>query len=69
VLGYLASVPQAEQASVLLVSHNPLVSELLAVLTDTDHANLHIINTSELNVLAVDVPARGLGTLLYRLQS
>lgn len=66
VLQFLAAV-QADH--VLLVTHNPLVSELLAVLTDGDIPSMHIVSTSELNALHCDVVGVGQAELLFRLQA
>lgn len=58
---------QAEH--VLLVTHNPLVSELFAVLTDTDLQSMHIFNTSELNAVHCPAVSVGGGTPQFRLQA
>ncbi|HTQ98475.1 MAG TPA: phosphohistidine phosphatase SixA [Candidatus Acidoferrum sp.] len=52
---------------VLLVTHNPLVSELLAVLTATDLDSMHIFATGELNAVHCDAVVHGGGTLQFRL--
>lgn len=52
---------------VLIVSHNPLVSELLAVLTGRSEAEMHIMSTCEMNALHVDLVGVGQARLLFRL--
>lgn len=52
---------------VLIVSHNPLVSELLAVLTGRSEPELHIMSTCEMNALHVDLVGVGQARLLFRL--
>ncbi len=52
---------------VLLVSHNPLVSELLAVLTGRSEAEMHIMSTCEMNALHVDHVGVGQARFLFRL--
>jgi phosphohistidine phosphatase len=52
---------------VLLVSHNPLVSELHALLIDGDISNMHILGTSELICIECDVLGLGMGTSPFRL--
>ena len=52
---------------VLLVTHNPLVSEILAVLSGQEPENMHIFATSELNALECEGVSIGGGTLQFRL--
>lgn len=52
---------------VLLVSHNPLLSELHALLTDGDISNMHILDTSELVAISLDVIGLGMGRAVLRL--
>lgn len=52
---------------VLLVSHNPLLSELFALLKDGDISHMHILGTSELVCVACDVIGLGMGTSSFRL--
>jgi phosphohistidine phosphatase len=66
VLAFLRSL-QSEH--VLLVTHNPLVSELLAVLTDTDIEMMHIFSTSELNAVHCQACVEGGGMLSFGLQA
>ncbi len=56
---------QAEQ--VLLVSHNPLLSELNALLIDGDISHMHILATSELVAINIDVIGLGMGRTVLRL--
>lgn len=64
VLGYLQRLAASD---VLLVTHNPLVSELMALLTDTALADMHIFATAELNALACETVSRGGASVLFRL--
>lgn len=52
---------------VLLVSHNPLLSELHALLTDGNITSMQILGTSELVCVALDVIGLGMGTTPFRL--
>ncbi|MES2606744.1 MAG: phosphohistidine phosphatase SixA [Pseudomonadota bacterium] len=54
---------------VLLVTHNPLVSELYAVLTGADMQIMHVFGTSELNAVHCDVVDAGCGAGQFRLQA
>jgi phosphohistidine phosphatase len=64
VLGFLQRIGAED---VLLVTHNPLVSELMAVLTDTPIDSMHIFATSELSVLTCETVSRGGASLRFRL--
>lgn len=64
VMSFLESV---KGQHVLLVSHNPLLSELNALLTAGDIAQMHILGTSELVCIDVDVIGLGMGTAPFRL--
>lgn len=58
----------SEQAEhVLLVSHNPLMSELNALLIDGDISQMHILGTSELVVINVEHMGLGMGRKVLRL--
>jgi phosphohistidine phosphatase len=52
---------------ILLVSHNPLLSELNALLTDGDISQMHILGTSELVAISLDVVGLGMGKTNLRL--
>jgi phosphohistidine phosphatase len=52
---------------VLLVSHNPLMSELNALLADGDISQMHILGTSELVVISVEIIGLGMGKKILRL--
>lgn len=56
---------QAEQ--VMLVSHNPLLSELNALLTEGNISLMHILDTSELVAINIDVIGLGMGRTVLRL--
>ena len=52
---------------VLMVSHNPLVSELHALLIDGEISSMHILGTSELVCIEFDTIGLGMGTSPFRL--
>lgn len=52
---------------VLLVSHNPLMSELNALLTEGNINQMHILGTSELVAISIDVIGLGMGKTVLRL--
>lgn len=52
---------------VLLVSHNPLLSELNALLTEGSISHMHILGTSELVAMEVEVLGLGMGRSSLRL--
>jgi phosphohistidine phosphatase len=64
VMGFLEGV---REQNVLLVSHNPLVSELHALLIDGDISNMHILGTSELICIEFDTIGLGMGSSPFRL--
>lgn len=64
VLSFLSSL---QLQHVLLVTHNPLVSELLAVLTGHDIDTMHIVSTSELNAVHCQACVAGGGVVSFRL--
>ncbi|MGV3592113.1 MAG: phosphohistidine phosphatase SixA [Gammaproteobacteria bacterium] len=64
VMDFLEGVREQE---VLMVSHNPLVSELHALLVDGDISNMHILGTSELICIEFDVVGLGMGRSPFRL--
>lgn len=64
VMDFLEGVREQE---VLMVSHNPLVSELHALLVDGDISNMHILGTSELICIEFDVIGLGMGRSPFRL--
>ena len=64
VMDFLEGVREQE---ILMVSHNPLVSELHALLIDGDIANMHIVGTSELICIEFDTIGLGMGTVQFRL--
>jgi phosphohistidine phosphatase len=61
----LLETVQAEQ--LLLVGHNPLLSELFALLTDGSVSQMHILATSELVAISIDVIGLGMGKTVLRL--
>ena len=64
IMEFLEGIKEQE---VLLVSHNPLVSELHALLTDGDISNMHILGTSELMCITFNVIGLGMGSSPFRL--
>lgn len=64
VMDFLEGVREQE---VLMVSHNPLVSELHALLVDGDISNMHILGTSELICIEFDLIGLGMGRSPFRL--
>jgi phosphohistidine phosphatase len=65
VMKLLDSLPAT--AHVLLVSHNPLLSELNALLTEGNIDHMHILSTSELVAVNIDVIGLGMGKTALRL--
>lgn len=64
VMQFLAGI---REQHVLLVSHNPLLSELNALLTDGNISHMHILGTGELISITVDVIGLGMGRTAFRL--
>lgn len=48
--------------NILLVSHNPLLSELLALLTDGNIDQMHILETGNLACVSLEIVGLGMGT-------
>ncbi|MES2625752.1 MAG: phosphohistidine phosphatase SixA [Pseudomonadota bacterium] len=53
--------------NVLLVSHNPLLSELNALLTEGNINDMHILSTSELVCISLEVVGLGMGNTTFKL--
>ncbi|MDT8397839.1 MAG: phosphohistidine phosphatase SixA [Pseudomonadales bacterium] len=64
VIEFLASVPDE---NILLISHNPLLSELNAQLTEGNIENMTILGTSELVALSLAIPAKAMATRRFSL--
>lgn len=64
VLSFLGSL---QYDHVMLISHNPLISEVLALLTQGHASSMHIVATSELNAIQCDIVGPGCGTQQFRL--
>jgi phosphohistidine phosphatase len=64
VMDFLEGLREQE---VLMVSHNPLVSELHALLIDGDISNMHILGTSELICIEFDTIGLGMAASPFRL--
>jgi len=58
-IGFLEDV---SEESVLLVSHNPILSELLALLTDGNVDNLRILDTGNLACVSLEIIGLGMGS-------
>jgi phosphohistidine phosphatase len=65
VIDFLNKSIQAQH--VLLVSHNPLLSELNAMLTEGNINDMYILATSELVCISLDVVGLGMGSTSFRL--
>jgi phosphohistidine phosphatase len=61
---FLQGLPDSH---VLLVSHNPLLSELAALLTEGSVSDLRILGTAELVCISLDIVGLGMGITPYRL--
>lgn len=59
VVQFLESI---DAENILLVSHNPLLSELLALLNQGGVENMKIVGTSELYSISLDIVAPGMGS-------
>ena len=55
------------EENILLVSHNPIMTELLALLNNGHLENIYIVDTSELICLSMDIPGRAQAKLEYTL--
>ena len=53
---------QVDAENVLLVSHNPILSELLALLTQGNVEDMTILGTAQLACVSLDVLGLGMGT-------
>lgn len=53
--------------NILLVSHNPLLSELNALLVDGSISHMHILDTGELVAVSLEVAGLGMGRTSFRL--
>ncbi|HHX82449.1 MAG TPA: phosphohistidine phosphatase SixA [Pseudomonadaceae bacterium] len=57
----------AGSSGVLLVGHNPSMSELHALLTEGSLSQMHILGTGELVVISIDIIGLGMGTRTRKL--
>ncbi|PCH59595.1 MAG: phosphohistidine phosphatase SixA [SAR86 cluster bacterium] len=64
----LSSIESFNVPSLLLVSHNPLMSKLLSLLVNGNLHNPMIMGTSHLACVSMDVVAPGCATLEYLLE-
>ena len=53
---------QVDAENILLVSHNPILSELLALLTKGNVEDMVILGTGELACITLDIMGLGMGT-------
>jgi phosphohistidine phosphatase len=60
---------QVSANNVLLVSHNPILSELLALLTKGNVDDLVILDTADLACVSLEVIGLGMGTCPFILQA
>ncbi len=65
----LDDVDTKKVGNILLVSHNPLLSELLALLTDGNIDHMRILETGNLACLSLDIVGLGMGDLAFILES
>ena len=65
VMDLLSSLPGT--CRVLLVGHNPLMSELHALLTEGSISQMHILDTGELIVISINIIGLGMGTRTAKL--
>jgi len=54
--------------NILLVSHNPLLSELLALLTDGNIDHMRILETGNLACVTLDIIGLGMGDFAFMLE-
>ncbi|HWK53480.1 MAG TPA: phosphohistidine phosphatase SixA [Hyphomicrobiales bacterium] len=63
----MAFLQNLQESHILLVGHNPLLSELASLLTEGRIGELHILGTAELVCIALDIVGLGMGVTPYRL--
>ena len=66
VMAFLESVTASH---ILLVSHNPILSELLALLTNGNIDNLYILDTGDLACVTLDMIGLGMGSCPFILSA
>lgn len=64
----LAALDDDEPMNTMLVSHNPLMSRVLALLTDGNFSGAFVLGTSELACVELDVLAPACGELRFLLR-
>lgn len=64
-MSFLEGVPEG---NILLVSHNPILSELLALLTNGNVDHMQILGTGHLACVTLDIIGLGMGTCLFILE-
>jgi phosphohistidine phosphatase len=63
----IAFLQTLKDEHVLVVGHNPVISEVLALLTHADTSQMHAVATSELNAIHFDAIGLGCGVQQFRL--
>lgn len=64
----MAFLENVRDENVLLVSHNPILSELLALFTNGNVNNLHILETGNLACVTLDIVGLGMGNCPFILE-
>jgi phosphohistidine phosphatase len=64
----MAALKHHDSGNILLVSHNPLLSELLSLLTDGNIDHLHILGTGNLACVSLDIIGLGMGPRSFLLE-
>lgn len=64
----MTALKDHDSGNILLVSHNPLLSELLALLTDGNIDHLHILETANLACVSLDIIGLGMGQCSFLLE-
>jgi len=64
----MSALGSLEGGNILLVGHNPLLSELLVLLTDGNIDNLHILETGNLACVSLDILGLGMGDCAFVLE-
>lgn len=64
----MAALEDIRDGNILLVSHNPLLSELLALLTDGNIDHMRILDTGNLACVSLDIIGLDMGTCTFILE-
>lgn len=68
VYGVLDAIERLDVQHLLLISHNPLLSNLLSIMLDGTMETRRYIDNATLHCVSMDVVAPGCGELLYSLE-